>query len=155
MKQLPHSPLLVSSLALCGLLSACSQPTPNPDSAPIIVRNYDTTRGGVQITQIAYDQIANGRTGVADEYIVLQSDGTKSIHGWSLNAGDPGQDYDLPDTIFSKLYVYTHTAPDPGSKTECGLNLAPSKYIWNNSEPDTAILYDASSKMIDRLTYKP
>lgn len=117
--------------------------------------NYDNVRGGVQITLIAPDQSENySRTGISDEWIELTSTGTTSIKGWWLNAGDYGQNYMLPDTIYGKLRLFTHFLHGGSKKYEYSLGVPDTKWIWNNADPDTAILFNDKMQVVSTFTYK-
>jgi len=118
-------------------------------------RLYNSAKGGAQIIAIYYDQ--NGNTSVFgknNEWIIIQTDRNLSTRGWWLNAGDPLQDYTLPDTIFKYLTIYTHDRPGVPSRTTMSLGLPLSTWIWNNSDPDTAWLYNEKHEIVDSLTYK-
>jgi hypothetical protein len=148
-------------MALAISLSACSSAT-DPDTtpdpvlhAPVISRAYDAARGGVQITQIYFHQDSNRIVyGLEDEWVVLESDATRSIEGWQLNAGDAGQSYDLPDTMHRKLIIYTHAGTGAATDTTWPLGLSSGKWIWNNSDPDTAWVFDRDGAVIDSMTYR-
>ncbi|MEO5931648.1 MAG: lamin tail domain-containing protein [Candidatus Kapaibacterium sp.] len=117
-------------------------------------KGYDKSRGGVQIVTIHYDQTFDStHFGVYDEWVLLQSDKDISTKGWKLDADDVGQRYDLPDTLYKTLNVYTHKAPTP-SRLALSLNLPASTWIWNNTTLDIARLYDDKGTLIDSLTYK-
>jgi hypothetical protein len=119
-----------------------------------VYRAYDSSKGGVQIMKIFFDQALNGDVFEwNDEWIVLQSNGITSTKDWYLNAGDPGQDYALPDTIYGQLTIYTHVAPDTTSRTSQSLRLSPTKWIWNNADPDVAYLYDANHTLVSTMSY--
>lgn len=121
---------------------------------PAIRREYDAARGGLQITRIYYDQKANGdSTGVMDEWIVLQNNASINTAGWSLNAGDAGQNYPLKNPIDRKLTIYTHAGPAYSGDTIQKLNLSSGKWIWNNSDPDTAWIFDAAGNVVDSMSY--
>lgn len=109
----------------------------------------------MQITAIYFDQDTNAphNGGVKDEWIVLESSSNSSTKGWLLNAGDPTQNYRLPDTLFKKLTIYTKRSPTLNTSTIMGLGLG--NWIWNNSDPDYAYLYDKDSNLVDAMTYDP
>ncbi|MDB5032878.1 MAG: hypothetical protein JWQ98_119 [Chlorobi bacterium] len=117
-------------------------------------KGYNVSRGGVQITTIHYDQAFDStRFGVMDEWLLLQSDRNVSIEGWKLDADDIGQVYSLHDSLYKTLTIYTHKAPTP-SMLALSLNLSPGTWIWNNSTPDTARIYDDKGTLIDSFGYK-
>ena len=124
-------------------------------------QEYNTTRGGVQIIAIYYNQTQNRDSfGLAapDEWIILKSDRKVDTKGWKLNAGDKSQDYPLPATINGRLYIFTHDSSNaPANVTTGGATMSlhrdPNTWIWNNSDHDTARLYDEKGVMVDSLTY--
>ena len=113
-------------------------------------KGYNKYKSGVQIAMIQYDQ-ANP---VGDEWVTLRLDGSTSLSGWHLNAGDSTQSYLLTGTITDSLVIYTHDDKNLIGSRDTGLALSPSKFIWSNSTPDTAFLYDKDNNLIDWLTYK-
>lgn len=127
--------------------------------APSATRRYDSTKGGVQITAIYYNQGLNETIyGLADEWVVLQAARPTRIAGWRLNAGDAGQDYPqlpdrFPDTISGSLTIYTHEGPTNPTTPSLALHIASNRWIWNNAEPDTARLYDSSGAVVSTFTY--
>jgi hypothetical protein len=77
-----------------------------------------------------------------------------SIAGWKLNAGDAGQDYALPDTLHHRLTIYTHAGRGSATDTTTlPLGLSGGKWIWNNSDPDTAWVLDDKGVVVDSLSY--
>jgi len=121
---------------------------------PIHRQDYDSNKGGVQITLIAYNQAKNDTIKkINNEWIEIQSEGKVYTKGWTLNAGDSNQDYPLPDTLYGFLRMYTHHQADINPKYEVSLEISGNKWIWNNSDPDTAILFNAQHQIVSRLTY--
>jgi hypothetical protein len=160
---------IAPTFALVLTIAACSSSTEPQTSNPVdttvvarkpegpsIRRDYDAARGGVQITRIYYDQKANfDSTGLEDEWIVLESNTVVNTAGWTLNAGDAGQNYPLRNPLNRKLILYTHTIhASLGDDTTQWLGISPGRWIWNNSEPDTAWIFDANHNVIDSLSYK-
>lgn len=141
--------LLTTALMAC---SSTSEPAPTVQSPPAAKRDYDPVRGGVQITAVYYDQDANqATTGLYDEWLVLESQGDASTAGWHIDADDAKQFYSLPSTIHGTLSIYTRKGPG-ASDTTMALDL--SKWIWNNTDPDTARLYDDRDSLVDTFAYK-
>lgn len=157
----------LATLAIFSLLlAACSSSTePQPAGTnqnnqndtlkregPSIRRTYNSTRGGVQITAIYYDQNANrDSSGLFDEWIILESDTPVNTTGWMLNAGDDNQDYPLRPLLNRKLMIYTKSGPGFTSDTTQALGYG--NWIWNNSDPDTAWVYDAAGNVVDSMSY--
>ncbi len=121
--------------------------------APSAKRRYDSAKGGVQITAIYYHQTRNDSAyGLNDEWVVLQTARPTRTAGWRLNAGDAGQDSPLPDTIFTTLTIYTREVPT----NPVGLSQAfhiTNRWIWNNTDPDTARVYDNTGAIVNAFTY--
>ncbi|MBS1914009.1 MAG: hypothetical protein JST22_18625 [Bacteroidetes bacterium] len=152
---------------LCAaLLAACSSSATNPsaspqdtthvptdstDLLPVAKQNYDSTRGGVQITKIYYDQVKNGTiTGDTDEWVVIQTDRPQRTAGWTLDADDK-QVFALPDSIHSKLTVYTRNGPASPQGEVLPLHL--NVWIWNNTKADTARIFDSAGAERSKLSY--
>ena len=113
-------------------------------------QSYDVSKGGVQIVAIQADQ-SNPKN---DEWIVLQTNSRTSLNGWHINAGDAGQEYTLYSFINDSLVIYTHADPDPINARDTGLFLSSGKFIWNNTNPDTARLYNSAGSLVDVFTYE-
>jgi hypothetical protein len=145
--------LALACVAACSTTDELVMPDPVL-TGPVISRPYNTARGGVQITAIYFHQDSNQLVyGLLDEWIVLQSDRVQAINGWKLNAGDAGQDYALPDTLHRRLTIYTHTGRGAATDTTLLLGLSGGKWIWNNSDPDTAWVLDDKGMVVDSLSY--
>lgn len=149
------------------LLAACSStteptdskpdPIPQQEDTPSIKRPYNTTRGGVQITSIYYDQKKNDTSKsyhLFDEWIILEADGNVSTTGWKLDANDRDQHPPLPDTIYRKLYIYTRNGPGYENDTIMTLKRGSTAWIWNNTDADTARIFNAAGELVDSMTYK-
>jgi hypothetical protein len=136
-----------------------TDPQPVQHNVPVHEKTYDTTRGGVQIAAIYYDQSANRDSfGLAgpEEWIVLKSDKKVNTAGWHLDGGSgDGQRYALPDTINGRLYIFTHDTSAPANVTTGGvrMSLDLNTWIWNNSDHDVATIYDGNGGVVDRLSY--
>lgn len=123
------------------------------DTVPV-KRDYRAGRGKVQITAIYFHQTLNQRYyGLNDEWVILESDRVMPTKGWKIDASD-GQQYDLPDTIYRKLYIYTMKGPGYENDTIKTLNQPGTRWIWNNTEPDTAKVLNPGGGVVDQLTYK-
>ena len=163
------SRLLLLSLPVLMMIAACSDnSTTNPDpnnnnnnngsdslvyKDGVVTREYDGPQGGVQITGIYYDQGLNkSMRGEDDEWIVIEATAPRSTSGWKLNAGDPTQDYPLPATINKRLIIYTKK--DPSSNTDSTLGLGLNNWIWNNSDPDVARIYNEQGQAVDSMSYR-
>lgn len=149
----------VSLLALAAAgIAACSSnnttepnPTPKPEP-PTKKKQYDAAKGGVQITAIYYNQGENLRlTGLNDEWIVIESDRDISLEGWVLDASD-GQRFPFDRSIHRKLVIYTRQGPT-GTPSDTTVAMDRGNWIWNNSEPDIATLFDEEGRVVDRMTY--
>jgi hypothetical protein len=143
--------LLLASIMSCKSSTDSSTPTTSTNAADsaTVRKTYDAAAGGVQIVAIQPDQ----SNSIGDEWIVLQTDHPVSLVGWTLNAGDNGQDYNLFSTITDTLLIYTHADQNRLGFRDTGLNLSSGKFIWNNTVPDTARLFDASSNLKSVFTY--
>jgi hypothetical protein len=122
------------------------------DGVPKYEKPYDSLTSKLQITLIAYNQAKNAETlGDTNEWIEFRSSRTLVTKGWTWNAGDPSQSYALPDTIFKFYRVYTRAHSPIVVKYE--KTLALNQWIWNNSEADTARVFDDTGAVVDMLSY--
>lgn len=145
-----------------AILSGCDSATePAPDQTVHIVdlprayRPYDAIRGGVQLTSIYFDQKANrDSVGVDDEWVVLEASGMVNTTGWKINAGDAGQDYALPNAIDKRLVIYTVKVPDTTTSAAIAMGRCSTCWVWNNTSPDTARIFDAGGQLVQEFTYK-
>ena len=107
----------------------------------------------VQITRIFYDGVVP--TVEADEYVEITNLGTSSVNlqGWRLIDIDEG----YPEFIFPSytlesgacIRVYTNEIhPEYG-----GFSFWYGKAIWNNTDPDMAVLYDSQGNEVSRRSY--
>ncbi len=129
-----------------GLWSTAKEPTPAPTPTP-------TKEVNVQITLIFYD----GRVPYveSDEYVEVKNLGSEPVNlaGWVLK--DISEGYPLltfPSYILKpgeSIRVYTNeTHPEHG-----GFSFGYGKAVWNNSDPDTAALYNAQGQEVSRKSY--
>jgi hypothetical protein len=156
--------LVLALLLFYGAASCSSSPTDNNkpdttkkdtlrDSAVFVGKDYDTTKGGLQIIKIYYDQDSNeGVWKFKDEVILLVTDTPVFTTNWMLDADDEDQRYNLPPYIEDSLYIYTHTRQGRWS-SEFDLKVSGSRWIWNNSEPDTARILGPTGDVIDSYSY--
>jgi len=119
---------------------------PSPTSTPSIGSN-------VQITYIFYDGIVY-RT-ESDEYVEITNlgDTSQDLQGWVLIDIDEGYpSFTFPSYVLAigaKIRVYTNEIhPEWG-----GFSFGSGKAVWNNSIPDTAVLYNAQGQEISRKSY--
>jgi len=113
-------------------------------------KGYNQYRRGVQIAVIQYNQT----NPFSDEWVTLQTNSKVSLAGWYLDAGDTSQRFLLTSDITDSLVIYTHDDKDLIGVRDTGLALSASTFIWNNSTPDTAYLYDDKGELVDWLAYK-
>ncbi len=120
--------------------------TPTLSSTP-------STAPNVEITKIFYDGLVPRVE--SDEYVEIKNLGTESVDlaGWRLIDIDEG----YPTFIFpyyvlelgQSIRVYTNEIhPEYG-----GFSFGYGKAVWNNSSPDTAVLYDSQGQEASRKSY--
>ena len=127
-------------------------PTPTPTPAPTPTPEPERTTS-VQITHIFFDgQVYRTES---DEYVEIRNLGNESVDlaGWKLVDVDEG----YPSFTFP---IYTL---QPGESTRVytneihseygGFSFGSGKAVWNNSSPDTAVLYDAQGQEVSRKSY--
>jgi hypothetical protein len=106
----------------------------------------------VQITYIYYD--GQVKQVESDEYAVIKDIGGSpvNLHGWHLNADDPGQDFWFPDFVLQpgqECRVYT----DEDHPESCGFNFhCSSSAIWAN-KGECGHLYDPSGAEVSTYCY--
>jgi micrococcal nuclease len=107
----------------------------------------------VRITKIFYDGLVY-RT-ESDEYVEIKNMGSESVDlaGWRIVDIDEG----YPSLTFPSytlepgeiIRVYTNEYhPEYG-----GFSFGSGKAVWNNSDPDTAVLYDSDGREVSRKSY--
>jgi hypothetical protein len=149
--------LLLGALLLASCESGDGFPPAELKDGPVdtveayggVRKGYNEYRSGVQIAMIQYNQT----NPVGDEWVTLRMSGSRSLAGWHLDAGDSTQSYLLTSNISDSLVIYTHEDKNLIGIRDTGLALSASKFIWSNSTPDTAFLYDDKGVLIDWLTY--
>jgi len=128
----------------------CSPPAVSPALAP---EPAASGASDVQITRIFYDGVVSRVE--SDEYVEITNLGTESqdLAGWVLK--DISEGY--PSLVFpsyvlesgDSIRVYTNEYhPEWG-----GFSFGSGKAVWNNTEPDTAVLYNAQGQEISRKSY--
>lgn len=122
------------------------QPSPTPTPEPTKVAN-------VQITRIFYDGLVPRVE--SDEYVEITNLGTDSVDlaGWVLKDISEGYPpFVFPSYILQSgkgVRVYTNEVhPEYG-----GFTFGYGKAIWNNTDPDTAALYNVQGQEVSRKSY--
>ncbi len=107
----------------------------------------------VQITHIFYD--GSVFRAESDEYVEITNLGEQpqNLAGWKLKDISEGYpSFTFPSYILApdeSIRVYTNEYhPEWG-----GFSFEYGRAIWNNSEPDVAVLYDSQSKEVSRRSY--
>lgn len=107
----------------------------------------------VQITYIFYDGLVY-RT-ESDEYVEITNLGSEpqDLAGWVLRDISEGYpSFTFPSYVLApgqSIRVYTNEIhPEYG-----GFSFGYGKAIWNNSDPDTAVLYNAQGQEVSRRSY--
>lgn len=117
------------------------------------LQTVTSTTTNIQITKIFYDGLVY-RT-ESDEYVEIKNLGSKSVNlaGWKLVDIDEGYPtFTFPSYILEpgqSVRVYTNEIhPEYG-----GFSFRYGKAVWNNSSPDTAVLYNAQGQEVSRKSY--
>jgi endonuclease YncB( thermonuclease family) len=127
-------------------------PTPTPTPTPTLPAKHSVTTN-VKITKIFYDgQVPRVES---DEYVEITNRGNEpqDLAGWVLmdiSEGYPS--FSFPTYILTpgvSIRVYTNEVHNEWG----GFSFGSGKAIWNNSDPDTAILYDAQGNEVSRKSY--
>jgi predicted small lipoprotein YifL len=138
--------LLMFSFAGCGDDSDNYVPPTNGSEPAIVVED-------VYITYIFYDGLVFRSE--ADEYVEITNvgDQPQNLAGCVLMDIDEG----YPHFVFpyyilepgQSVRVYTNEYhPESG-----GFSFGYGKAIWNNDDPDTAVLYDSQGNELSRMSY--
>ena len=92
-----------------------------------------------------------------DEYVRIRNTGATAVNldGWTLVDVDEGwPTFEFPSYLLApggEVRVYTNeTHPDWG-----GFSFEYGNAIWNNTEPDTAALFDSHGNEVSRAEYPP
>ncbi|MFC1987182.1 lamin tail domain-containing protein [Chloroflexota bacterium] len=121
-------------------------PTPTPSTTPSPTTN-------VKITKIFYDGLVP-RT-ESDEYVEITNLGSESVDlkGWvikDISEGYPSLTF--PSYVIQPnkiVRVYTNEIHSEYG----GFSFGSGKAVWNNSSPDTAVLYNAQGQEVSRKSY--
>ncbi len=119
-------------------------PTPSPTPSPTI---------NVKITKIFYDGLVPRVE--SDEYVEIANLASEPVDlkGWVLKDISEGYpSFTFPSFVLQpgkSIRVYTNEIhPEYG-----GFSFGSGKSVWNNSEPDTAALYNAQGQEVSRRSY--
>jgi len=92
-----------------------------------------------------------------DEYVSIRNTGTDAVNlkGWTLVDTDEGwPTFTFPSYVLppgEEVRVYTNqTHPEWG-----GFTFEYGNAVWNNTEPDTAALFDSHGNEVSHATYPP
>lgn len=112
-----------------------------------------TNAGNVQITMIFYDGIVPDVE--SDEYVEITNLGSESVDlkGWVLKDISEGYpSFTFPSFILQpgqSIRVYTNEVhPEYG-----GFSFGSRSAVWSNTNPDTAVLYNAQGQEVSRKSY--
>lgn len=152
----------------CNGVLAPAQPTPKPPAAATPTRQSAPTQkpaptkqptavppvpptgtGKVVISGIYYDGQETRSEG--DEYITIKNVGTSSVNleGYSINAGDNGQDFTFPSFVLrAGAAVRVYTNRDIAGSFSFGRGSA----IWNN-QGDCGYLYNPEGTQVSEYCY--
>jgi hypothetical protein len=122
-------------------------PTPTPTPTPTI----DVS--DVKITYIFYDGLVPNTE--SDEYVEITNLGgaSQNLYNWSLkDLNEESPVFIFPSYILApseSIRVYTNEIhPEYG-----GFSFNYGRAVWNNSAPDTAVLYNAEGQEVSRKSY--
>jgi hypothetical protein len=129
--------------------TATAIPTPEPTPTGVALS------AGVRIACVFYDGVVP--TKKSDEYVEIVNDGAATVNlaGWKLvDTADGTPTFTFPTLLLvpgQAVRVYTdEVRPEWG-----GLTFGRGSSIWNNTEPDTAGLFDAQGTLVSSATYPP
>lgn len=128
--------------------------TPASTPTPTLTPTPEPTKAvNVQITRIFYDgQVSRVES---DEYVEITNLGSEPVElaGWVLKDVSEGYpSFTFPSYALQpskSVRVYTNEIhPEYG-----GFSFGSGTAVWNNSSPDTAVLYNAQGKEVSRKSY--
>ena len=121
--------------------------------AALLVLGACASGSDIQITYIFYDGLVFQAE--TDEYVEITNLGNQpqDLAGWMLTDISEGHpSFIFPSYILApseSIRVYTNEYhPEWG-----GFSFEYGRAIWNNSEPDVAVLYDKQGKEVSRKSY--
>jgi competence protein ComEC len=130
-----------------------SPPSTKTTTPPATTTTTPPLDNDVKITYIFYDGVVP--TVESDEYVEITNLGTASVNlqGWRLVDIDEG----YPEFVFPSYLL------EPGKSIRVytneihleygGFSFGYGKAIWNNADPDVAVLYDAQGNEVSRRSY--
>ena len=125
-------------------------PTPTPQPTPSPVPSVTTK---VQITKIFYDGLVSRVE--SDEYVEITNLGNdpQDLAGWVLKDISQGYpSFTFPSYVLTpgaSIRVYTNEIHSEWG----GFSFGSGQAVWNNSDPDTAALYDAQGNEVSQKSY--
>jgi micrococcal nuclease len=133
-----------------GVTTAPAQPTPKPNPTPRPPTPAPPTGNAkVIIASIYYDGQEPRSEG--DEYIVIKNNGSSAVNlqGYSINAGDPGQDFTFPSFVLNPgASVRVYTNRDIAGSFSFNRGSA----IWSN-DGDCGYLFDPNGNQVSEYCY--
>jgi len=134
-------------------ISSTPTPAPTPSPTPATPTTTPNITTNVQITKIFYDGLVP-RT-EADEYVEITNLGSEPVDlkGWVLKDISEGYpSFTFPSYVLQpnkSVRVYTNEIhPEFGS-----FSFGFGKAVWNNTNPDTAALFNALGQEVSRKSY--
>lgn len=122
-------------------------------SSAIFLSACSPTAINIQITKIFYDgQVYRTES---DEYVEIKNLGSEPVDllGWKIVDIDEGYpSLTFPSHILKPdetVRVYTNEVHQEYG----GFSFGSGKAVWNNSSPDTAVLYNAQGQEVSRKSY--
>lgn len=117
--------------------------------------SYSPAQSTIVITKIHYDgAVARAES---DEYVEISNVGPnpQDIVNWRLvDISDGYPEFQFPSCMLypgQSIRVYTDEVhPEWG-----GFSYRSGRAVWNDTEPDTAVLYDAEGREVSRKSYEP
>jgi beta-lactamase superfamily II metal-dependent hydrolase len=128
----------------------CATPSPTPTPSP---SPTPTEASDVQIVDIFYDGIVPQVE--SDEYVAIKNLGNspENLAGWRLvDISDGHPSFTFPGYMLQlqeTIRVYTNEIHVEWG----GFSFGYGQAIWNNSDPDTAVLYDEQDREVSRRSY--
>lgn len=134
--------------------SATPTPTPTSTTYPPTPSPYTPPTPSVKVgfLDIHYDAEGDDNENLNDEYVVIKNFGTEAANltEWILK-DEANHTFIFPNFILNPnatVTIYTGSGENTQDKLYWGM----SKAVWNNKH-DTAYLYDAEMKLIDKVSW--
>ena len=149
--------LIVILLPLFGVFGSCTTICDDCGGFPggphpWVTRSYDYTKGGLQITEINFNEyLSDSVSRIHDEWVTLQTQSTSYTRGWHLRSHLTQTRYPFPDSVNWSVRIWSHLPP--ANTVGFSLSLPDSVWAWTNDGRDYIELLDSNGIVVDTMHY--